>query len=478
MTSEAFLDDLQARFERCADFSVRCSATSTGCAFTVVYLSNYCDKRYVTESILKPLVKASSVLDAKTLPSLLAALPLSACTSQEEAVEKLLSGCAVLFGDGESGFYTFVADAKNDEGRSITEPNSEVAIRGPRQGFVESAQANVVMLRKILKTPQLKVEKTQVGNVSKTEVYLVYIDGIARSDILDTLKRKIQGVSLSSCIDSGYLEHFLQDNRFVFFSEVGNSEKPDKVAAKLMGGRIAVVCDGSPVVLTVPYLFIESVQSAEDYLKNAYYATFVRVLRFIGMFLALFLPALYVAALDFHKGALPMALYRSIEQSRSQVPFDVFTELFIILIIFEIIREVGIRMPKAVGDAVSIVGALILGDAAIKAGIASEPVIMVASLTAICNFMNPPHMNSNVLIRLLHLVLAKLFGFFGIALGFFALMTILCRKRSFGIPYLSPLAPFSSRATADTVLAFPLDALERQSEELTPYRGGKGAQDA
>ena len=238
------------------------------------------------------------------------------------------------------------------------------------------------------------------------------------------------------------------------------------MGAKIIEGRIAVVCEGSPCVLTVPYLFDESLQSSEDYLKTAYYATLMRIIRFLGLMFSLFMPAIYLCAVEYHNGLLPQKLFQSVTGARQDIAFGVFTELIVILLIFELIREVGIRMPKAVGDAVSIVGGLILGDAAIKAGIASEPVIMVAALTAISNFINPPFMNNSVIIRLVNLVSAKLFGIFGIAVCFVMLLAVLASKDSFGVPYMYPFSPSSKRGLTDSLVLMPQKALLRSTSEL------------
>lgn len=466
MNGRDFKEKIAALFTDCADFAVRESETGNGERFYVIYIINLCEKQYVTEGILKSVSISDSILDKSTVPRILAALPLSPCDDVNSATEKLLSGNAVICG-GENELFAFAVDSKNESGRGISEPDSEVVIRGPRQGFVESAEANVTMIRKIIKSTSLKVVNMKFGDYTGTSVKIMYYEGIARQDIIERLMKRLSDIKLNSCLDSGYIERCLQGRSLGLFSEVGNSEKPDKVAAKILGGRIAIICDGSPVVLTVPYLFVESIQSSEDYLKNVYYASFVRMLRFLGALITLYLPAVYVAVTEFHKGALPYPMHMAQLRSRSSIPFDIFTELLIVLIIFELIREVGIRMPKAVGDAVGIVGGLILGDAAIKAGLASETVIMIAALTAICNFMNPTYMNIAVLIRFANLLLAKAFGFLGIAAGYMMIITILCSVKSFGVPFMSPFAPTRDNLFHDTLIMNPDKALSFERDELS-----------
>ena len=234
----------------------------------------------------------------------------------------------------------------------------------------------------------------------------------------------------------------------------------------MLEGRIAIICEGSPVILTVPYLFIESLQSAEDYLKTPFYATFMRFLRFASFLIALYLPAIYLSTIEHHTSVLPYKLYKAVIDLRRDVPFGVFGELLTILFIFELIREVGIRMPKAVGNAVGIVAGLILGDAAISANLASAPVIMVSSLTAVCTFITPSFMNSLVLIRFINLIFAQLLGFPGVILSACFITVCMAKKESFGVPYLMPISPIKTKGLSDTLIALPKTALSHTKNSL------------
>ncbi len=461
---QKLISEIDRIFSNCSDFAKRVLDEQE---LTVLYIINLCDKKYITEGVLKPLsIQRKNNLDRTALTSVLASLPLSECGDTREIADKILSGNAVIIGQDNSGIFCFAADARSEDGRSISEPESEAVVRGPRQGFVENAMVNATMLRKIIRSSNLKILNIRLGDKTNTDVKVVYYEGIADKSVLERLLKRLSEISMNSCVDSGFLELKLQSKRFNLFSEVGNSEKPDKVASKILGGRIAIICDGSPVVLTVPYLFTESIQSSEDYLKSIYYASFIRILRVLGMLISVYLPAFYVAIHEFHKGALPYSLYKIQMQSRSDVPFDIFTEMFVVLLVFEIVREVGVRMPKAVGDALSVVGGLILGDAAIKAGIASETVIVIAALTGICNFMNPTYMNANVLLRFTSLIFGKVLGFFGITALFMLTLCILCKKESFGVPYMMPFAPPSNKILTDTVIMNPYTASRKENNEL------------
>ena len=463
-SASALAERLKHIFAHDCDFALRRLTLPCKTAVYLASFTNYCDKKYISESLIKPLLRAESTAE---LPSFLCASRLAKIRDASECERELLAGNAIIFYDENGELVLWRTDVKNGNGRSISEPEGEIVIRGPREGFVESAETNVALLRKRLKTTALTVEKMNIGTYTDTDVFLVYLDGKASDEVVSEVKRRLQKIRLPSVMDSGYLEQYLGDRKYPLFPDVGNSEKPDKVAAKLVGGRVAVICDGSPCVLTLPYFFIESMQSAEDYLKSPYYATFVRILRFIGFAVALFLPAVYVALLQFDPAAIPYSLYRTIAASRENVPFTPFSELLIILIAFEVIREVGVRMPRAVGDAVSIVAGIILGDAAIKAGIAGAPVIMVAAVSATCSFINPPYMNAMPLVRLFNLLFARVFGLFGVAFCMLLLAAVLCGKTSCGLPYLLPLSPLRTKGLSDTAVLLPDRALSHNESAVT-----------
>ena len=462
ISPEALAKELSESFADSCDFALRQTLLPCGVTVYTASFIVYCDKTYISEAFLQPLLLVN---DKKYLVSSITASKLMTLNEAEDAKKALLGGCAVMFFENDGELFIYTTDARSALNRSISEPNGETVVRGPREGFVENAEVNVALLRKRIKTENLCVEKAFCGNVASTDIYIVYIKGVADNKSVQRIKKRISEINLSGVIDSGYIEHTLGDSRYPLFPDVGNSEKPDKVAAKLLGGRVAVICDGSPIVLTVPYFFIESLLSAEDYLKSPYHATFLRIIRLLGTFIAVFLPGIYIALMEFDTAALPHTLYMTVKESRNDIPFTLFTEIAVILIVFEIIREVGVRMPRAVGDAVSIVAGIILGDAAIKAGIASAPVIMVAAISATCSFIAVPMMNSLPLLRLLCLVFARIFGLFGVTFFLIATLSSLAVKTSCGKPYLSPFAPLKVKGLYDSFILIPDIALSGTQNE-------------
>lgn len=464
--SDSVAAKLKKIFENCGDFNIR-KVFSGEKLFYLANLGAFSGRDYISENILKQIVSSKVTLEEnEDMLGIVTTSEVKEVNSVDELSQTLLAGFAVVFSDIPEGVSAYACMARNDPGRSVSEPESEKVVRGPREGFTEKAEDNTALIRKRLRTADLKIINLQIGKTATANVRVLYLEGVADKKLVDEIIKRLENMDLPTVMDSGYLEQLLTDGKPKLFTEVGNSEKPDKVAAKISSGRVAVICDGSPVVLTVPYLFVESLQSAEDYLKTPYYATFIRIIRFISLLVSLYLPAFYIAVMEHHKNAIPFKLYTAMTEKRSDIPFSLFGELIVILIIFEFIREVGVRMPGSVGSAVSIVGGLILGDAAISAGISSAPVIMVASLTAICTFIVPPFMNSTVLVRFVNIFLARMFGIVGIAVSASFMLAHLAGKKSFGVPYMMPFSTPDSGNSQDALVMNPKKAIKNSQGEI------------
>lgn len=445
---ESKKEEFRQRFEKMSDLSVRefCCGRLRICIF---YISNFCSKNMIAEQIINPLSAAyGREGNAFSVESSIASASLSTLGSGDEAEESLLAGSAVLMYDG-SPRYALSVGTKNEEGRSGNEPDTENVIRGPHEGFTENGESNAMLIRRRLHTAKLKKLNFSVGTLSKTDVSIMYIEGIAREKLVFEVVRRIKNTDVATVTDSGTIELCIQDGKYALFPTVGNSERPDKVAAKLTEGRVAIIVDGSPVVLTVPYLFCEGFQVTEDYAKSPWYAGFVRILRLAAMAISVWLPAVFTAILTHHEYMVPPATLNVISESRKGLATPIFSEVIIVFLLFELVREVGLRMPKAVGSAVGIVGALLLGDSAIEAGIASSSVLIIVALAALCNFIIPPYMNPSVIYRFIMVLLAGFFGLYGFFIGFVCGVLALAGKSSFGTPYLSPIAPISPEGMKD-----------------------------
>ena len=458
---ETLKRELSDVFSDMSDFSFR-ELTFGEHRIFIAYISNFSAKVYINKYVIEPIAYAYENGTAKfPLETIITNVKVENLSDLSGAENAILAGNAVVFYDGYETGYGISVFTKNDEGRSASEPETENVIRGPHEGFTESGENNAMLLRRKLHTSRLKRRDMNVGSVSKTSITVMYLEGIADSDTVEEICRRISGIETDAVLDSGYIEIFIQDGKTPLYPTVGNSERPDKVAAKLLEGRIAIIVDGSPVVLTVPYLFCEAFQVTEDYSKSPWYATFIRIIRFAAFLTALYLPALFVALFVRHRELMPEYMISLIEEARHSLPFSLFWEVIIIFLLFEVVREVGLRMPKAVGSAVGLVGSLILGDSAIEAGIASAPVLIVVALAAVCNFIVPPYMNSNILYRFLMIVVSGIFGLY----GFFTAITVsllhMCMKTSAGVPYFSPFAPMDIAGLKDFLFMAPLWAMRR-----------------
>jgi spore germination protein KA len=367
----------------------------------------------------------------------------------------LLSGDAILLFEGHT--QGFAIGVREWNQRSVTEPATETIIRGPRESFTENIRTNTALIRRKIKDRNLWLETRTIGRVTQTDVSIMYIKGIASDKVIDEVRQRLDRIDIDGILESGYIEEFIQDETYTPFPTIYNTERPDVVAADLLEGRVAILVDGTPFVLTAPSLFTQFFQAAEDYYQRADVSSLLRMLRFFSFFIALFGSSLYIAITTFHQEMLPTALLISLAAQREGVPFPAIIEALMMETALEILREASVRMPRAVGQAVSILGTLVIGTAAVEAGIISAAMVIVISITAISSFIFPaPNMSIAVrLIRFPMMVLAASFGLYGMIAGFIALVLHLCSLRSFGMPYTSPLAPFNASGQKDTIFRLP-----------------------
>jgi spore germination protein KA len=369
--------------------------------------------------------------------------------------ETVLFGNTVILVDGCS--YGLAANTIAGTNRSVEEPTTQSVVRGPREGFIESLPMNVSLIRKRIKTPNLWLETMTIGRVTQTSVGIMYINGIVNDKIVGEVRTRLGRIDIDGIMESGNIEELIQDETYTPFPTLYNSERPDVIAAGLLEGRVAILVDGTPFVLLAPALFVQFFQSAEDYYQRADFATLIRILRYICFFISLLAPSFYIAITTFHQELLPSPLLFSLAAQREGIPFPAFVEALLMEITFEILREAGVRLPKTVGQAVSIVGALVIGQAAVEAGLVSPAMVIIVAITAISNFVIPAF-NMGISLRILRFLLmifAATFGLFGVTVGLIAIVQHLCSLRSFGVPYMSPMAPFNIADQKDTILRLP-----------------------
>lgn len=431
----------------------------------IFYIDGLAEEKSIYQFIIEPLMAyglsenralaEEASLMGRIKDSVLSVGHLKELDRFDAAIEALMSGCVVFFLDGcDDGIQISMAGW---EQRAVGEPSNQTVIRGPKEAFTENIRVNTALIRRIVKSPNLLLLNRIVGRATKTNVSVMYIRGLADEQAIAEVKRRLAAIDTDAILESGYIEEFIQDEPYTIFPTIQNTERPDTVAAALLEGRIAILIDGTPHVLIVPALFVQFFQAAEDYYQRADISTLLRVLRFFGLFIAALAPALYIAVTTYHQEMLPTQLLISLAAQREGVPFPAFIEALMMEVTYEVLREAGVRMPRAVGQAVSIVGTLVIGQAAVEAGIISASMIIVVSITAISSYVIP-EFDMSIAVRItrfLFMGLAAAFGLFGIFIGMIALLLHLSSLRSFGVPYMTPAGPLVISDQKDTILRAP-----------------------
>lgn len=448
-----------------SDLIVRLSKTvnKTDFTYACIYMSELVNENSINNLSLS-LIEINKKVDINTpddyfdtlMNKLASAKNVAEDLYYEMLYEYLLSGYTIFLVDGCDRF--FAVDTYGVESRSVEEPNTQTVIRGPKEGFTERININIALVRKRIKNKNLILQDLSIRSISKTRVSLMYIENIAKEEIVDEVKTRLNKIEIDTILDSSYIEELIKDDRYSIFPTFLNSEKPDSIAAALLEGRIAIFVDGTSFVLTAPALFIEFFQASEDYYHNFFVSSMMRIMRFMAFFLTLTVPSAYVSLVTFHQETIPTPLLISLTAQREDIPFPALLEAFLMEIIFEILREAGIRMPRAIGPAISIVGALVLGQAAVEAGIISAVMVIVVSLTAISSFAISNYAMSNAvrLIRFILMLMAGILGLYGVFMGLIVMCLHLCKLKSIGVPYLTPLAPKIKGSNKDVFFRFPL----------------------
>ena len=432
----------------------------------LIFIDGFVDVTLINSDVLKPLInyekkvaQPKNVLVSEMLNFLqnqvITASQIKSCTNIPDVVDHILAGDTILLIDGAK--QAIFMDLKKFDKRDIEESIGEPTIRGPRDGFTEDIQTNISLIRRRLKTHKLKMEKMKVGRLSQTTVIVSYLDGIVDDSLVKEIQERISKIDIDAVLESGYIEELIEDNHFSVFSQMGYTERPDRLASCLLEGRVGIIIDNTPIVLIAPETFFQAMQSSEDYYQRYIAGSVIRFLRYFFLLIAFSLPSFYIAVLTFHQGMLPRNLLITIWSSREGIPFPVFIEALMMEIFFEGLREAGIRLPSIAGQTVSIVGALVIGQAAVQAGIVSASMVIIVSITGISSFIIPRY-NLALSIRLLRfimMILAGTLGLYGMFIGFIAILIHMANLRSFGIPYLSPLAPSDFSSLKDVFIRAP-----------------------
>lgn len=384
---------------------------------------------------------------------------------------QLTAGTTVMLIDGCCK--ASVLSTQNMQFRSVQEPSGEGDIRGSREGFTDLLRINLSLVRRLVRTTDLTVQIITAGERTKTEVALLYDRTLARPEFVAAIKKRLQEVKIPVLFDTGYLAPFLQRGSFSFFQEVGYTERPVTASAKICEGKVVVLVNGSPFAMVLPYFFNENFQSLDDYATKAYFASFIRVLKYVAFFLAVMLPGLFVSIAEYTPELFPPQLLYKVAAAETATPLPLFLEMILVIVLLEIIREAGLRLPKPIGHTVGLVAALIVGDAAVKAGILSTPIVIVAALTTISMFVIPSLYEPATVLRILFVLAGGVFGPFGILTLTFLMVLSICGMNSFGLPYTSPLVPFSEGALRDGILRMPWKTLAKHPFEVNDLPDGE-----
>ncbi|WP_027365813.1 spore germination protein [Desulfotruncus alcoholivorax] len=471
---EVNLKTLRNIFKNCSDVVTRefIFAQKEQIKLALIYTDGMVDKNLVGEQIMKTLAlevpmatEGSEITRANAFNFIktrgLCTQQVKESSSLDEILNAVLYGDTVLLVDGHAT--ALINSSKGWPTRAIEDSKTEIVVRGPRESFVETLRVNTAMIRRRIITPDLKVESMVLGEVTGTHIAVLYIKGIVNEKLVQEVKKRLSRIKIDGILESGYIEELIRDEPFSVFPTINHTDRPDRVAANLLEGRVAVIVDGTPVALTMPFFFIESIQSPDDYYENYFFTAAVRLLRLASLVIALTLPSLYVAIVSFHQEMLPTPLLLSIAAQREAVPFPVFAEALFMEIAFEIIRESGIRLPRPVGQAVSIVAALIIGQAAVEAGLVAGATIIVVALTAMASFTT--YYSGSITFRLLRfplMFLAASLGLFGLISGVILIVVHMASIRSFGVPYLDPVAPVVTEDLKDSLVRAPWWAMRKR----------------
>lgn len=433
--------------------------------FCVIYIDGMVDVETANRNILQPIIQSTFPKDFEgNMDVILEQVVLSNHAEKicdvDELVLRIIRGESVLLMDKSDE--ALVICTKGWKSRAITEPENEKVQRGSREGFVEPILVNLSMIRRRLPTPNLKIKKIVLGVQSKTNVCVCYLENIVNKQILNELLKRLKNISFDGILASGIIGELIQDSPYSLFDTLGSTERPDVAATLMLEGRIIVLVDGTPTALTLPFLFEEYFKANEDYYINFYFSTVSRMIRILSFIITITVPGLYVAILTFHQEMIPSPLIYSLSAAREGIPFPTIIETLGLLFIFEILREAGLRMSLQMGQSMSVLGALVLGSAAVEARIVSAPVIIIVALSGLTGLMTLKIKGASIIIRLMLVLLAGFMGLYGMVFGIVAIVLHLCSLRSFGVPYLLTLTSLKPGDIKDTTIRAPLWFLNKR----------------
>ncbi|MCY9632703.1 spore germination protein [Paenibacillus thiaminolyticus] len=448
------------------DDLVRQKVSVPGHTSEFLFLHTMCDQNKIREEIIKPISQNKD----EDLEDIILAMRANKHDDLEKVIDLLVKGNAVLFIEGKRE--CFVIEVKAEHNRNVTEPNNEKIVEGSHEGFVENISINLQLVRKHIENRNLVVRRYRLGNDTKIEAVIVYLQNLANPGLVEEVDRRIQNIDADNITASEFIEEYIEDAPFSPFPQLLHTERPDRVIGNLLEGRVALMAEGSPTALILPATFFSFYQSPDDYSFRSLQGSFIRLIRVFSFVIAIALPAYYIAVVSFHYEVIPQDLLLPIKSSVEHIPYPPILEALFMELTIELLREAGIRLPGPVGQTIGIVGGLVIGDAVVKAGLVSNAMIIVVALTAIASFVVPSHeMSASVrMLRFPVMIAASLFGFMGIVFSLLIILIHLCKLESFGTPYFAPVAPFRWKDWKDTIIRLPQWMLNQRSNDPAPQK--------
>ena len=442
------------------DIKFREFTAAEGKACAVVFIDGMTNKAEINEFVIQALNTASP--QPKDMTEMMDIVVRSAecevVSTMNDVLDGILNGDCIVLAEGESE--ALRCGVKQWSVRSIDEPPTSTVIKGPREGFIEDIKSNLTLLRRKIRSKDLKIDFLKSGKYTNTNIALAYIEGIVDKKLVREVTSQIEAIDIDGILDASYIAKYLEKKAYSIFRQVGTTEKPDVAVAKMLEGRIAIFVDGSPIVLTVPFILLEDFQNPEDYYERSFRTTLARCLRFLGIVISILIPALFVSAQLFNLELIPLRFTVTVLNAVKGIPLSPALEMLFTVLIFEILNEASIRMPKYVGMALSIVGALVLGETAVRAGIISTPTLMIMALSAISLYTVPELTGTLSLLRIIFILLAGVMGSFGIMLAALFLFVYLVDMQSFTSPYLAPYAPLIKSDKKDGIIKDDLKSFD------------------
>ncbi|MCR8636463.1 spore germination protein [Paenibacillus radicis (ex Xue et al. 2023)] len=433
---------------------------------SLLYLDSMCDKAKIFEMILKPLMQGSE----GSLEDILVSIRVEKRTQLEQVIHDLIQGYAVLIFEGETECH--VIQVNSTYNRDVNEPQNEKTVRGSHEGFIESLTVNLQLVRKQIQSTNLVVRTYKLGAITQTKTAVVYLNNLANPKLIEEIDRRLLAISADSVVSTNVIEEYIEEKSYSPFPQLLNTERPDRVVSNLLEGRAVLFTEGTPSALIMPVTFFAFFQSPDDYYSRSLAGSFIRVLRLLSLVITVALPAFYIAVVSFHYEVIPAELFYQIKGSVDQIPFPPILETLFMELTIELLREAGMRLPGPIGQTIGIVGGLVIGDAVVRVGLVSYPMIIVVALTAIASFVIPAHeMSASVrLLRFPVMFSAALLGFFGIVLSVTVILIHLCKLKSFGTPYLAPASPFRWKDWKDTLVRLPFWKLNERPMDAHPQK--------